>query len=92
MNKSEMVTEMYQKLHETMTQKQCEDALAAFLKITENALIQGEQVNLWQFGTFEVRSYGERAALSPRTQTPITITARKRIAFKPSKHLKQAIN
>lgn len=92
MNKKELVAEMYNTLCDTMTKSQCEDALAAFLKITEHALVRGEQVNLWQFGTFEVRSYGERAALSPRTQQPITIAARKRIAFKPSKHLKQAIN
>ncbi len=92
MNKSEMVTEMYQKLHETMTQKQCAAALDALLAITEAALVRGEAVSLYHFGTFEVRSYGARDALSPRTQEPIKIPECRRVAFRASKSLKRAIN
>ena len=50
MNKAELVSKMAEKSE--LTKKEAEAALNAFMKSVEEALVEGEKVQLVGFGTF----------------------------------------
>jgi integration host factor subunit alpha len=55
-------------------------------------LVRGETVKLSSFGSFVVRSKGERIGRNPKTGVEVPITPRRVMVFKPSNTLKAAIN
>src|SRR5438309_7610564 len=57
-----------------------------------DALVRGETVKLSSFGSFVVRSKGERIGRNPKTGVEVPITPRRVMVFKPSNTLKAAIN
>ena len=57
-----------------------------------DTLVRGETVKLSSFGTFSVRSKGERVGRNPRTGVEVPIKKRKVRVFKPSNVLKAHIN
>ena len=56
------------------------------------ALLKGETVKLSSFGSFVVRSKGERLGRNPKTGVEVPITPRRVMVFKPSNILKARIN
>lgn len=56
------------------------------------ALQAGEKVSLFGFGNFEVRERAARTGRNPQTGEVIQIQACRVPAFKPGKHLKEAVN
>ena len=56
------------------------------------ALERGEAVKLSSFGSFVVRSKGERIGRNPKTGIEVPITPRRVMVFKPSNILKSRIN
>ena len=56
------------------------------------ALLPGEAVKLSSFGSFIVRSKGERIGRNPKTGEEVPISPRRVMVFKPSNVLKQKIN
>lgn len=57
-----------------------------------DALVRGEVVKLSSFGSFVVRSKGERIGRNPKTGVEVPITSRRVMVFKPSNILKNRIN
>jgi integration host factor subunit alpha len=57
-----------------------------------DTLVRGETVKLSSFGTFSVRSKGERVGRNPRTGVEVPIKKRRVMIFKPSDVLKAHIN
>lgn len=57
-----------------------------------DALERGENVKLSSFGSFLVRSKGERIGRNPKTGVEVPITSRRVMVFKPSNVLKARIN
>ena len=57
-----------------------------------DAIVRGETVKLSSFGSFVVRSKGERIGRNPKTGVEVPITPRRVMVFKPSNTLKAAIN
>lgn len=57
-----------------------------------NALWKGEVVKLSSFGSFVVRSKGERIGRNPKTGVEVPITPRRVMVFKPSNILKSRVN
>lgn len=55
-------------------------------------LLKGETVKLSSFGSFVVRSKGERLGRNPKTGVEVPITPRRVMVFKPSNILKARIN
>lgn len=55
-------------------------------------LVQGQTVKLSSFGTFIVRSKGERIGRNPKTGVEVPITPRRVLVFRPSHVLKDQIN
>ena len=56
------------------------------------AVVRGETVKLSSFGSFVVRSKGERVGRNPKTGVEVPITPRRVMVFKPSNILKGRIN
>ena len=55
-------------------------------------IVRGESVKLSSFGSFIVRSKGERVGRNPKTGEEVPISPRRVMVFKPSNVLKQKIN
>jgi DNA-binding protein HU-beta len=90
MNKSELVKRMSEK--GGITRADAEKALNAFMESVEEALVNGDKVQLVGFGTFEVRQRAARIGRNPQTKKEITIEASKAPVFKVGKALKDMVN
>ena len=90
MNKAELITSMSEK--SKLTKKDAELALKAFIESVEEALENGEKVQLVGFGTFEVRQRAARKGRNPQTKAEIKIPASKAPVFKAGKALKDLVN
>ena len=91
MNKSELITSMAEK--SKLTKKDAEVALKAFIESVEEALENGEKVQLVGFGTFETRARAARQGRNPRDpEKIINIPASKAPVFKAGKGLKDKVN
>ena len=91
MNKAELVTRMAEKSE--LTKKEAEAALNAFIQSVEEALVEGDKVQLVGFGTFETRERAARQGRNPRNpEEVIEIPASKAPAFKAGKSLKEKVN
>ena len=66
-------------------------AVDAMVAAITKALKKGDTVTLVGFGTFSVRKRGARTGRNPRTGDTIKIKASKKVAFRASKELKEAI-
>ena len=75
-----------------LTKKDSEAALTAFVSAVEDALKEGDKVQLVGFGTFEVKARAARTGINPQTKQPVEIAASKAPSFKAGKALKDALN
>ena len=89
MNKTELIAAMAEK--SGLTKKDSEAALTAFVSAVEDALKQGDKVQLVGFGTFEVKTRAARTGINPQTKQPVEIAASKAPAFKAGATLKKAV-
>ena len=74
-----------------LTKKDATAAVDAVFTSIEEALKNGEKVQLIGFGNFEVRDRAARKGRNPQTGEEIEIAASKIPAFKPGKALKDAV-
>ncbi|MFY9613725.1 MAG: HU family DNA-binding protein [Tissierellaceae bacterium] len=91
MNKAELVASIAEKSN--LTKKDAKAALNGFIKSVEEALAEGDKVQLVGFGTFEVRARKAREGRNPRDpKEVIQIPAFKAPVFKAGKALKEIVN
>lgn len=89
MNKSELVTAMAEQAG--ISKKDADAALKAFIDNVENAIKNGDKVQLVGFGTFESRERSAREGKNPQTGEKIKIAACKVPAFKAGKAFKEIL-
>ena len=89
MNKAELITSMAEKSQ--LTKKDAEIALKAFIDSVQEALENGDKVQLIGFGTFETRERAAREGRNPRTKEAITIPASTVPVFKAGKEFKDRV-
>ncbi|MGI6575790.1 MAG: HU family DNA-binding protein [bacterium] len=89
MNKVELVNSVAEKAG--LTKKDSEKAVSAVFESIQDALAQGERVQLIGFGTFEVRERKARKGRNPQTGEEIQIAEAMVPAFKAGKALKEAV-
>ena len=89
MNKVELVASVAEKTG--LAKKDAEKAVAAVLDAVKEAVVKGDKVQLFGFGTFEVRARAARTGLNPKTKEAIEIPASKAPAFKAAKAFKDAV-
>ncbi len=57
-----------------------------------STLVSGEAVKVSSFGTFSVRSKGQRIGRNPKTGKEVPILPRRVLVFRPSQILKDKVN
>jgi Bacterial nucleoid DNA-binding protein len=90
MNKADLVKSIADKSE--LTRNDAEKALNAMIESIEDALAQGDKVQLVGFGSFEVRERAARKGRNPQTKEEITIEASKAPVFRVGKALKDMVN
>jgi len=75
-----------------LSRKESAALVQAVLTELSDHLAAGESVKLSSFGSFLVRSKGERIGRNPKTGVEVPITQRRVMVFKPSNVLKARIN
>ena len=90
MNKAELIASVAEKSE--LTKKDAEKAVAALLATVEDALANGDKVQLVGFGTFEIRERAARKGRNPQTGEEINIAATKVPVFKAGKALRDAVS
>lgn len=90
MNKAELISSVAEKAG--MPKKETEKAVNAVFAAIEEALANGDKVQLVGFGTFEVRDRAARTGRNPQTGEEIQIGATRVPAFRAGKALKAAVS
>lgn len=90
MNKADLVKSIADKSE--LTRNDAEKALNAMIESIEDALANGDKVQLVGFGSFEVRERAARKGRNPQTKEEITIEASKAPVFRVGKALKDMVN
>ncbi|OPJ61075.1 HU family DNA-binding protein [Clostridium oryzae] len=89
MNKADLISSMAEK--SKLTKKDAETALKAFVDSVQEALAEGQKVQLVGFGTFETRERAAREGRNPRTKEKISIPATVVPVFKAGKEFKDKV-
>jgi len=90
MNKTELVNAVAESTE--LSKKDATKAVDAVFDAIQEALQNGDKVQLIGFGNFEVRERSARKGRNPQTGEEIEIAASRVPAFKPGKALKEAVN
>lgn len=75
-----------------LSRNESADLLESVLDEVANALGRGESVKISSFGSFSVRSKGQRVGRNPKTGEEVPILPRHVLVFRPSQLLKNRIN
>ena len=89
MNKAELIAVVAEKTG--LSKKDSEKALSATFEAITDSLKAGDKVSMVGFGTFEVKTRGERIGRNPKTKAEIKIPATRVPGFKAGKALKDAV-
>jgi len=90
MNKQQLVTQVANKMH--LSKSQCLAITDTIINTIENALKNGEKVQLVGFGSWHKRRRKARAGRNPQTGQPIQIPAKNVVSFTPGTYLLDLIN
>lgn len=88
--RADLAEAVYQKVG--LSRSESAELVETVLSEMAEALVKGEVVKLSSFGSFVVRSKGERVGRNPKTGIEVPITPRRVMVFKPSNILKSRIN
>jgi integration host factor subunit alpha len=88
--RADLCEAVYQKVGLSRTESA--DLVELVLDEISACIVRGEPVKLSSFGSFLVRSKGERIGRNPKTGEEVPISPRRVMVFKPSNVLKQRIN
>lgn len=75
-----------------LSRNESADLLEHVLSEISSALERGETVKISSFGSFSVRSKGQRIGRNPKTGEEVPILPRRVLVFRPSQLLKNRIN
>jgi DNA-binding protein HU-beta len=73
------------------TKQQGLEFMEGFIGIITKHLKKGERVKIVGLGILQVRNHAARMVRNPRTGEPIEIKASKKVAFRASKEIKEAV-
>jgi integration host factor subunit alpha len=75
-----------------LSRNESAELLEAVLDEVADALARGESVKISSFGSFSVRSKGQRIGRNPKTGDEVPILPRRVLVFRPSQLLKKKVN
>lgn len=82
MNKAQFVEAVA--LDANLTKVEARKAIDAMIRVTVQALREGERLSLTGLGSFSIQQKAERVGRNPRTGAAVKIPARKVIRFRPT--------
>jgi integration host factor subunit alpha len=88
--RSQLSEAVYQEVG--LSRNESADLLESVLTKVSNTLASGESVKISSFGSFSVRSNGQRIGRNPKTGEEVPILPRKVLVFRPSQVLKSKIS
>ncbi len=88
--KADLINQVYNT--HNVTKEQAVKIVEAFLKISKDRLISGDNLMLSGFGKFSVKEKQARRGRNPQTGEELMLDARKVIIFKPSGKLRSRLN
>lgn len=89
MNKTELIAEISENVK--MNKRDVECVLAATLDSITNAMLRGDSVQLFGFGTFEVKDRAARTGRNPKSGDTVHIAASRCPVFRPAPALRQIV-
>jgi len=90
MTKSELVEKVAARLK--LPKGKAEHIVHSIFESLEDAMLQGERIEIRGFGSFEIRNYKAYEGRNPRTGAPVNVASKKLPFFKVGKELKERIN
>ena len=75
-----------------LPRNESQELVELVLNEISGSLSRGESVKLSSFGSFGIRSKGERVGRNPKTGKEVPITPRRVLVFRPSNIMKDRIN
>ena len=90
MTKADMIESIY--AENGFSKRKSVDIVENFLDIIKETLVQGENVKLSVFGSFNIRDKRARRARNPQTGEPMTITPWRVLAFNASNVFRDRLN
>ena len=84
------LAERLSEAHE-LPKRQANEMLTQVIEMIAKSLKNGEKIRLSGLGILQVRKRAARTGRNPQTGEPIKIKASKKIAFRPTKELKEAV-
>ena len=91
MNKSDLISNILNKSN-SFSKDDIEKSLNSILNLITQSLANKDRVEVRNFGTFSIRSRGERLSRNPKTGTSVLVEAKSHPYFRTSKYLKQSLN
>ena len=89
MNKADLINALAAK--NEISKKDAEKAVNAVLGLIEEALKNGEKVQIMGFGSFEVKKKMERISVNPVTKKRLLVPPKLVLTYKPSSVLKEKL-
>src|SRR4051812_11345522 len=73
-------------------ERDCEAIVRAILDRITDALVNGDRVELRNFGAFSTTDQRARQGRNPRTGESVLVKEKKAVAFRPGKEIRQRLN
>lgn len=89
-NRKDIIDEVSERAH--ISKKDSENAIREFIEVIQEALLEGKEVNITNFGTFSPMIKKSRDGTDPKSHQRITIKETKTVSFKLAKQLKEEFN
>ncbi|MBR0474430.1 MAG: HU family DNA-binding protein [Erysipelotrichaceae bacterium] len=89
LNKKELAEKLADEFE--LTKKAAGEQIQFLLDVVTSELEKGNTVDLSGFGKFVVKEKAAHEGINPATMEKITIAAKKAVAFKPAKALKENV-
>ena len=74
-----------------LSRNECSGLVSSVLEHVSDALVEGENVKISGFGTFQVRDKGARVGRNPKTGVEAPIPPRTVLTFRPSHLMKDRV-
>lgn len=88
-NKNDLIELVSEKEH--LSKKDTKAAIDTAFELMREALLNGQEVVITNFGSFVIKERKPRKGTHPRNHTPLIIEGGKTIVYKPAVELKEKI-
>lgn len=89
MNRNDLASRVAGKLG--MKKVDAKEFVDLVVSIIENALVDGEDVTINNFGSFKIVTGKERVGRNPKTGETVAIPERKKVKFTPGRQLREKV-